>query len=179
MHIDDCYYLGYFSKTIGTKGELALTLKVDSPSDYLDIESFLIQIQKQDQQLVPFFLEASALQNNGLLRCKLETIDTLGEAKNMVGMSVFLPLSLLKPLGENQFYFHEIINYAVIDDRYGKIGKVQEVLEYNNSNLLSISFKGKEILVPISDSIIKKVDKENCILYVDSPEGLIELYLEN
>jgi 16S rRNA processing protein RimM len=37
----------------------------------------------------------------------------------------------------------------------------------------------KEILVPVIDPVIKKVDRENKTIYIDAPNGLIDLYLES
>jgi 16S rRNA processing protein RimM len=36
---------------------------------------------------------------------------------------------------------------------------------------------GKEILIPINDLFIKQVDRENKMLRLEVPKGLIELYL--
>lgn len=177
MKVEDCFYLGYISKTIGTKGELAFKLDVDSPSSYTALSSVLVQIHAKDSQLVPYFLEESRLLNDGSLRCSIEGIKSQGEAKNMVGKSIFLPLNLLPALNEDQFYFHEIIGFEVIDQSKGVIGKVVKVFEYSTSNLLSVEFDGKEILIPISDETIVKVDKKEKTLHVACPEGLIDLYL--
>jgi 16S rRNA processing protein RimM len=177
MKVEDCFYLGYISKTIGTKGELAFKLDVDSPSSYTSLSSVLVQIHAQDSQLVPYFLKESRLINDGTLRCSIEGIKDQGEAKNMVGKSLFLPLNLLPPLKEDQFYFHEIIGFEVIDQNKGAIGKVVKVLEYSTSNLLAVEFETKEILIPISDETIVKVDKKGKKLHVNCPEGLIDLYL--
>ena len=87
-------------------------------------------------------------------------------------------LENLPKLKESQFYFHEIIGYKVFDAIKGEIGKVDKVLEYSTSNLFSILVKDKEILIPISDEIVGKVDKINKTIQVTCPEGLIDLYLE-
>ncbi|MEO9512162.1 MAG: hypothetical protein ABJN84_18115 [Flavobacteriaceae bacterium] len=36
----------------------------------------------------------------------------------------------------------------------------------------------KELLIPISDDIITKVDRKNKRIQVKTPEGLVELYLK-
>ena len=178
MKIDDCFYLGYISKTIGTKGELAFKMDVDSPSSYEQIDGVFIQITPKDKQLVPYFLEKTQLQNNDLLRCKIEGIDNQSDAKNLVGKSLYLPIEVLPKLKEDQFYFHEIIGFKIIDSTKGELGKIEKVLEYSTSNLFSIPVGEKEILIPISDETISKVDKVNKTIYVNCPEGLIDLYLE-
>ena len=179
MHPDECYYLGYFQKTIGTKGELALKLDVDSPSDYRTIDRLFVQINEADKSLVPFFVSKSALNQNFILRCQLETVDAIGDAKALVGKSVFMPLSFLKPLKDGQFYFHEVIDFQVIDKEFGQLGPVKEVISYSHSNLFLINKDDKEILIPINKQIIERVDKKEEKIYVNCPDGLIALYLEN
>ena len=178
MNIDTCFYLGFSQKTIGTQGELAFKLDVDSPSLYEGIDAVFIQIQEKDKTLVPFFLEKAILQNNGTLRCKIEGIDSQLEAKSLIGKSLFLPLDLLPKLKGNQFYFHEIIGFDVIDETHGKLGPIEQVLEYTNSNLLSVLSQGKEILIPINDASIVSIDRAKKELHISAPEGLIDLYLE-
>ena len=178
MKIDDCFYLGYISKTIGTKGELAFKLDVDSPSSYHGLDAVFVQISPKDTQLVPYFLDKAEIQNNDLLRCKFEGADDQSTAKSLVGKSLYLLEENLPPLKENQFYFHEIIGYKIIDQEKGELGKIEKVLEYSTSNLFSIPVGDKEILIPISDETIIKVDKKAEEIHVVCPEGLIDLYLE-
>lgn len=178
MKVDDCFYLGYISKAIGNKGELAFKLDVDSPSSYEGLDAVFIQMQRQDKQLVPFFIEESKIQNNQLLRCKIEGVDNQADAKSLIGKSLFLPIEALPKLEGNQFYFHEIIGFEVIDQERGSIGKVDKVLEFSTSNLLSIPHANTEILIPINDETIVEVNRDQKTLKVKTTEGLIDLYLE-
>ena len=97
MKVDDCFYLGYISKVIGTKGELALKLDVDSPSSYAQIDGLFLQIHPKDSQLVPYFTTRTQLQANSMLRFALEGINDQASAKNLVGKSVFLPIEHHQP----------------------------------------------------------------------------------
>lgn len=178
MNIDNCFYLGFAQKVIGHRGELAFKLDVDSPSSYVEIPSVLIQVQEKDKTLVPFFIESASLQNNGNLRCKIEGINDQAAAKSLIGKSLFLPLEVLPKLSGNKFYFHEVTGFTVFDKEKGELGRIDKVLEYPKSNLLSILQGEIEILIPISDDTIISVDREKKELYVSAPEGLIDLYLE-
>ncbi len=177
MHIDDCFYLGYTQKTIGHKGELALKLDVDSPSSYANLDAFFVQNHKGDQVLVPYFVEHSQIQGQ-ILRCKIEGIDQQKEAKAIIGKSIFLPISALPELSGNQFYFHEVIDYQIKDSAFGIVGTIETILEFSTTNLFSVKHQDKEILIPINDEIINRVDRENQCIEVSCPDGLIDLYLE-
>ena len=90
MKIDDCYQLGYITKTHGTKGEVTAFFDVDFPEDYEDLESvFLLQGGK----LVPFFIEGISMQQKGKFIIAFEDVTTIAEAEKLKGVELYLPLS--------------------------------------------------------------------------------------
>ena len=95
----------------------------------------------------------------------------------MIGTDVYLPLSMLPSLPEDKFYFHEIIGFEVIDAAHGNIGKIVSINDSTAQALFEIEKDGKQILIPMNDEFIEKVDKKNRTLRVITPEGLIDLYL--
>src|SRR3990172_3619132 len=103
MNIEACYYLGYTSKVHGKQGELIIHLDVDFPEEYKNLESVLIRMNKQDNSLIPFFISNSQLLNNGTLKIKIDDINTVDQAKALVGKELFLPLDSLPKLTGNQF----------------------------------------------------------------------------
>ena len=117
-------------------------------------------------------------QNNGNLRAWLEDINDQAAAKALIGKSLYLPLEDLPELNGQQFYFHEIIGFSVFDAEKGELGPIEKVIEYSTSNLIAVKAGEKEILIPISDETIERIEKANKKLFVRCPEGLIDLYLE-
>jgi 16S rRNA processing protein RimM len=179
MNIETCYYLGYTSKVHGKQGELIIKLDVDFPEEYTNLESVFIQLNKKDNSLIPFFISNSQLLNNGSLKIKIEDINSIDEAKPLIGKELYLPLNTLPELSGTKFYYHEIINYEVIDSVKGNIGKIKHVLDYPTQAIFEIINSNKqEILIPITDEIITKVDRENKTINIITPEGLIDIYLE-
>lgn len=179
MDLEACFYLGYTAKIHGKDGSLIIKLDVDFPEEYQNLESVFIQLNKEDKTLVPFFLTNCTLQNNGTLRIKIEDTDSADAAKKLVGKSIYLPLTMLPKLEGNKFYFHEIIGFSIIDSEKGDIGKVTQVLEHPTQSIFEITNnQQQEILIPITDEIITKVDRVNKTIDVVTPEGLIDIYLE-
>ena len=101
------------------------------------------------------------------------------EAQALAGHDLYLPLDLLPELTGNQFYFHEVTGFKVIDVEKGEIGIIQSIIEYPAQPLFSIMNGDKEILIPVIDPIIKKVDREQRTITIEAPNGLIDLYLES
>ena len=82
-------------------------------------------------------------------------------------------------LDKNQFYYHEIIDYKVVDKNLGELGTVQTVHSMQAQDLLVMDYKGKEVLIPVISEIVLNADKEAKVLNVNLPDGLLEVYLED
>ncbi len=132
---------------------------------------------EQHKTLIPFFIQRSQLHKSSLLRVQFEDIYDEASANALLGTELFLPLDFLPPLEGNKFYYHEIIGFKVSDTRFGDVGVLVGVNDKTAQHLFVIEKLGKEILIPINDLFIKQVDRENKILRLDVPKGLIELYL--
>ena len=100
-------------------------------------------------------------------------------AQRLLKKSLYLPEEILPDLKGTQFYDHEIIGFKVLDDVHGDIGEVENVIDLAANPLLQTICKGKEVLVPIFDGLVQKIDRKNKILYIKAPEGLIDLYLSD
>ena len=175
MRKDDCFYLGKIAKKFSFKGEVLIYLDTDEPEMYQDMESVFVLMNRN---LVPFFIESSSIHKEKFLRVKFEDVDSEEEAENLLSSEVYLPLTMLPKLEGNKFYYHEIIGFKVIDQRLGDIGTVHAILDNAAQPIFEI-FKGqKQILVPMIDSFIIEVNRKDNELVLNTPIGLVDLYLE-
>ena len=174
MQKENCFYLGKVVRKYSFKGELLIKLDTDEPEMFTEMESVFVE---KNKNLIPFFIERSALHKSTLLRVKFEDINSESDADSLMGLHLFLPLNMLPELTGNRFYFHEIIGYTIEDKSFGKVGTVTGVNDGTAQALFEIDREGKEILIPINDDIIKNVDRKTKIILLEVPKGLIELYL--
>ena len=174
MDLKDSIYIGQIVKLHGYKGGVSLFLDVTHPEEYMDMESFFIEI---DGILTPFFVESFKLKNKGFAAVKFQGVDSEQEARSLLKKKVFIPETELRELDESNFYDHEVIGFEVEDVVKGEIGKVTAIADLKENPLLVIEFKDKEILLPIFDGLIVKVDRKLKRLKVKAPDGLIDLYL--
>ena len=172
MNIDDCFYLGRITKPWGVKGQVMMFLDVDAPEDYLGLDSAFVEVKGQ---LVPYFFHLDNLNGNKAV-ATFEDL-TPDQANALVGHSLYLPLDLLPKLEGNKFYFHEVVGFRVIDEEKGDIGILEQVIEYPAQPLFQVMKNGVEVLIPVIDEVIKKVDRDKKALYVAAPKVLIDLYL--
>lgn len=174
MTIEDCFCLGKIVRKYSFKGELLIKLDTDQPETYKNLDAVFIFV---GNSLIPFFIERSQLHKSDLLRVKFEEISTEEDAIALLKSDVYLPLELLLILEGNKFYFHEVIGFIIKDVNFGYVGIVKGINDTTSQALFEIDRDGVEILIPINDEFIKEVDRKNKTIVVDTPEGLIDLYL--
>ena len=174
MRKEDCFYLGKIAKKFSFKGEVLIYLDTDEPELYENMESVFVEFNKN---LVPFFIENSSLHKNDFLRVRFEDVDSEAEADKIIGLAVYLPLSMLPKLSGNKFYFHEVIGFEIEDKRLGVFGKVISINDSSSQPLFEVVNGSVEILVPMIDQFLVKIDRENKKVIMDLPEGLVEMYL--
>jgi 16S rRNA processing protein RimM len=173
MNKEECFNLGYISKTVGNKGELLLIFDVDNVKPYQKLESVFVEINKQ---LVPFFISAIELRGNGA-KVSFEGVDNTSKAEELTRTSLYLPLSFLPPLKGKKFYFHEVLGFKAIDKNFGEIGIIENVLDYPTQALFQIKKENLEILIPVKDDFIESIDRPAKTIHLNAPEGLIDIYL--
>jgi len=175
MTINDCFYLGKIVKKYSFKGELLAKLDTDEPAIYENLDAIFIDL---NSTLIPFFIEKSQLHKSDLLRLKFDDINNEEDAEALLKSDLYLPLELLPKLEGNKFYFHEVINFKLIDENFGLVGVVKGVNDTTAQALFEVDRDGIEILIPLNDDFIKKIDRTNNSITVNTPKGLIELYLD-
>jgi 16S rRNA processing protein RimM len=175
MTQDNCFLLGYIVRTHGTAGNVVVFLDVDYPDDYEDLESVYVEIKGE---LVPYFIQDINLQKQSNAIVSFEDVDTMAKAQALVGNSLYLPLEDLEELGNEDFYYHEIKGFSVIDQQKGELGIVTDVYTLNGQDLISMDYEGSEVLIPTAVEIVLRADKLNKQLIVNLPEGLLEVYLD-
>ncbi len=174
MQKSECFSLGKITRTHALKGEVIIFLDVDSPGDYSDLEAIFLEIKGQ---LVPYIIEELQIKGRKSI-LKLEDINSIEEAEALVNAPVWLPLSALPELKGNQFYYHDVIGYEIHDISSGtRIGTLKAIYESTGQDLFAIDVEEKEVLIPIVDEFIHKIDRENQRIEVKLPGGLLDVYM--
>ena len=92
----------------------------------------------------------------------------------MIGKEVFLPLEFIDKSQQNELA--ALIGFEAIDSKHGNIGKVTDILDNTAQEIFQISNGDQEFLIPITENFIQKVDSNT--IFLETPEGLIDLFLE-
>ncbi|MEX2485305.1 MAG: ribosome maturation factor RimM [Brumimicrobium sp.] len=174
MNKADCFNLGYVAKLHGFKGEVSLFFDVTSPEEYASLDAVYIDI---NGLLTPFFVERIKMRAKGFAQVKFEGVNDENEAKSILRKDIYLPLEVLPELTGVHFYDHEVVDFKVIDENYGEVGSIVQIVDYKVNPLIQIKNGDKEVLLPLIEGLVTKLDRTKKEMFVKAPEGLIELYL--
>lgn len=172
--------IGFTKKCYGVKGDLKIQIEDQHLEDFAKANAIFLEIKGKH---VPFFIEEIKSGNELLL--KLEDVDSKESANALTSKEIFLQSHQILKDEEREFEpeeddtlaleFEKYIGFNIIDNDLGEIGKIEEVIEFPQQEMAVILQDEKEILVPLHKDLIEKVeDKKQCI-YMNLPEGLLDL----
>jgi 16S rRNA processing protein RimM len=171
-----CTEVGYIQKLHGSKGEVIAVI-TDEFAGSLDSSEYLyIDI---DGGLVPFFISEDGwrYKNNESAIVKFDFVDSPTKAKNLAGCKLYAKINNIAAVKIHE-RFHDLTGMDVIDDNRGDLGKIIRIDDFSGNVVITVTHPSGEILIPLSDQIIKRIDKKNKKLFLTCPDGLIDLYLK-
>ncbi len=170
LNIEDFINVGFIAKTHGIEGNVVLKINDSFPDETYETDFVFIEI---DGGLVPFKLIDINLRNNMTALLKLEDMDTDDLSKSLVACPVFFSK---KDISSNDL--DESVNiegYMLVDEKYGKVGLISEILNYKVNKLIQIYVGKKEILIPFSDELIVSIDNDKKEIIMNLPEGILDV----
>ena len=174
MNVEDCFEIGYITKTRGLKGEVQVSFTFDEP-EKLKINSVLVEI---NNKLVPFFVSNYKIPMPLIGYFNFEDIDHIDKAQAITKKKIYL-LNKFKPKKKKgEFLFTDLIGFTASDQQSGDLGEILEVREYPQQFLATINYKGNEVLIPLNKAFTLEIDIPNKKINFDLPDGLLDLYSE-
>ncbi len=168
----DCEKVGFIRKTHGVFGELVLEFEPQFEMSIENTDRFFVEIEGL---LVPFFVTEDGFRfktdNSAIIT--LDWVDSEKYAKRMVGSSVYLFKNEIIILPD-EFTDSELINYLLIDETLGEIGIISQIDNYSGNVVITVNYRGKELLVPFNDDLLLHLDKHKKTITLRFPEGLLD-----
>jgi len=166
------FCIGKITKTHGYNGAVVVSLDVDNPEDYENLESVFLEY---NGKLVPFFIEEVSYAGKTNIRVTFQDYDTQKKIEEFIGCPLFLP-SDISPDEEDVSPMEEYLSFAALDSISGKqIGIIARVESNPAHPLFVIDANGVEKLVPAVEEFIKTIDEKKKTIEFDLPEGLLDL----
>ena len=151
----------------GNTGKLKVAVATDFPQRFTP--SATVYIKQQ-----PMTID-SAEWHKGKAIIKLNTIDSIEEAKKLLGQPVEIHYSQLHSLSEGQYYHFQLVGLEVWTIQGKLLGNITEILHAPGNDTYIISGANGEILIPATEDIIKAIDLKQRCLIIEPIEGLLSL----
>ena len=165
--------VGKIVNTHSLKGEVKVISSTDFEEQRFEKGTELL-ITRGNQVVKEVTVESYRTHKNNLL-VKFVGIDSIEEAEKLKNLQIKIDSENIGELEENEYYFHEIIGCEVFDENGKSLGEISEILTPGANDVWVIkSQKGKEILIPYIEDVVKKIDVKNKKIDIEVMEGLID-----
>jgi ribosomal 30S subunit maturation factor RimM len=159
--------LGRITKTHGYNGALVLVSERHFHDDLEDcLDELFVVI---DGLQVPFPVKELTLLTDTSARVRLEFVDNRDEALKLTGCELYAAVDFSKP--EPEMGLEQWKGFSVHDSKYGKIGVVQEIEDYNGNMIMQVMGGDREILISLFPELVTRIDADSNILYINAPDG--------
>ena len=171
----------------GRQGEVVAEILTDFPERFDPERSNRwqgIYLERPDKRPEPVHLE-KAWSHKGRIILKFSGINSIEEASFLRGFHVLIRREERMLLPAHRYYVWELKGCRVVRERGDgsaspvEIGTVTDVeTGFGGVDLLHVSLSSaghREVLVPLAQSICKRIDVEAKVISIDPPEELLEL----
>ena len=155
--------IGRVLKAHGVKGAVRVELLTDFPDRFASGCEVVVggrrltvaRSQGQDGSLLVFF----------------EGIDDRDAAEQLAGAYCTVPLAEARALPADRYYHFQLVGLTVVDAHHAReLGQVAEVLSYPANDVLRVTGRDREILIPMIRSVVRSIAPAEGTITVDFPE---------
>ncbi len=170
--MDKWYNVGKIVNTHGIKGEVRIISRTDFPEERYRAGNTL-HIFMEEKEPIEVKVQSHRTHKNFDL-VTFAGFDNVNDVERFKGALVKVHESQLEELEAGEFYFHEIIGCTVVTEEGEEIGAINEILTPGANDVWVVKgARGKEILIPFIDDIVKEIDVKEKRIVIHLMEGLI------
>ncbi len=166
------FKIGKLVASHGLKGDLILEHSLGKKTSLKGLESIFIE-EKKDSFL-PYFIQWTKIKNKEEIFIKLEGVEDKETARKLTPREVWLTEEDFQKFAAKSSPI-ALLGFTIVNENEN-LGEIMEVIEQPHQILCAILLNGKEALIPIHQDSLEKVDAKNRKVYVNLPDGLLDIY---
>lgn len=166
------FKIGKLAATFGIEGQLVLQHSLGKKTSLKGLE--MIFIEEKKDRFLPYFITSTKIKNDKETFILLEGIQSKEAAHFLVKKEVWLCENDFKKFAAGAAPI-SFLGFTIINDKK-ELGEVIEVIEQPHQILCAIMIDAKEVLIPVHENSLEKIDKKNRKLFVNLPDGLLDIY---
>jgi 16S rRNA processing protein RimM len=166
------FKIGKLAASTGLKGELILQHSLGKKTSLKGLSAIFLEERKDS--FIPYFIHSAKAKNESELVIKLEGVDIMETARKLTPKEVWLAEDDFKKFAAKSSPI-ALLGFNVIHDDED-LGEILEVIEQPHQVLCTILVNGREALIPIHEDNLEKIDTKKRKVYVNLPDGLLDIY---
>ncbi len=166
------FKIGRLVATYGLKGEIILQHNLGKKTSLKSLEA--VFIEEKEDAFLPYFIQSAKIKNDKEIYLKLEDIDNKEIANKLIKSEIWLLEKDFKKFAGSSAPI-SLLGYTLVNDSK-ELGEVIEVIEQPHQLLCKILLNGYDALIPVHEDFLKKIDKKNRKIFVNLPDGLLNIY---
>lgn len=167
------FKIGKLVSSFGLKGEMILKHNLGKKTALKGLQAIFVEERKDS--FIPYFIETARIKSEEEIYLKLQDLNTREAATKLAQKEVWLPEADFKKFSSKSSPIN-LLGFDIVEDKK-VLGKILEVIEQPHQLLCRIEINQKEVLIPLHEDTIRKIDKKTRQVVVELPEGLLEVYL--
>lgn len=167
------YKIGKLVAVHGLQGELVLKHELGKKTSLKGLQALFIEDKKNS--FLPWFIASTKIKSEEEIYIKLEGADSREAAMKLTQKECWLPEPDFKKFAAKSAPV-SLLGYTIINDGES-LGEILEVIEQPHQVLCRLEIQSKEVLIPIHEGSLEKIDHRKKQVLVQLPEGLLDVYL--
>ena len=167
------FNVGKIVNTHGIRGEVRVISRTDFAEDRYQVGNTLHLFRENKEPIELKIASHRVHKNFNLLT--FEGYHNVNDVEPFRDGILKITESQLTDLDEGEFYFHEIIGCTVYTDQGEEVGTIHEILAPGANDVWVVKdSRGKDVLIPYIEQIVKEVDIEAQKVIITPMEGLLD-----
>ncbi len=171
----DYIHIGKIVATHGVNGDLILVHSLGNKNTFKNVKAVFIEERKG--VYIPHFIQSATAKTSEETLLKIEDTDSKEKAHRFIKKNVWLTQQDFEKIAEKNTPI-ALLGYTIVEE--GRhLGIVEEIIEQPHQVLLKTSIEAVEVLLPVHENTLVKIDNKQRQVHLKLPEGLLDVYLKN
>ncbi len=158
--------VGQVAGVFGIKGWLKIRSETEPMTNILQYSPWYLKIKHQWHR---FEVQTGQAHGKGLI-AQLKGCEDRNQAVELVRAEIAIESDQLPDLGENEYYWSDLIGLSVQNQQGQLLGTIKDMLPTGANDVLVIEGQDKQVLIPyVLDYYVLEIDLESNTMLVDWP----------
>ena len=175
---DQYLAIAHIARPQGRHGEVVADILTDFPERFQKLRRAYLESAGGEPQVVEI---EKTWPHKGRIVLKFAGVDSISQADSLRGLHVFIRAEDRVALPQHNYYVWELEGCRVMRERAGvseEVGTVTDIERTGGVDLLRVACargKSRELLIPLTQEICRRIDTAAKMILIDPPEDLLEL----